>query len=337
MPPTNLYDYFKSKGQALPSVAQRQTTYGLGNDYKGTADQNTALLSKLQSGQSSAQAPTTPVTPIATPTATQAPVVPTGGNASGVADYLKSYLQTLTPTADETQTQNNLTDLEGATKQGVAGLEGRGLGIPLSIVRGQQGQLEKQGQLQQQTLQQKLANLQSQRKSAMDVSKIVLDRADAENKTASDRSYEESKLAKETAAKNSAPYTLNAGDTRYDATGNVVSQAPAKATVTKAVSTASPKGTTRSGGLTYTPQAAAEDSQALESSRGSDGHVDPTIYQNLYQAWIDNGGILKDFLSKYPPKNYVNPANTWLPKFLMPTSTAIKSSTASKGTTIDQL
>jgi hypothetical protein len=77
--------------------------------------------------------------------------------------------------------------------------------------------------------------------------------------------------------------------------------------------------TTKSGGLIYSSQDAAEDSQALEQSRGEDGYVDPTTYQDLYKAWIGGGGLLKDFISTYPPKDYVNPANTWLPKFLLPT------------------
>jgi hypothetical protein len=80
--------------------------------------------------------------------------------------------------------------------------------------------------------------------------------------------------------------------------------------------------TTKSGGLVYTGQMAKEDSAVLEASRGPDGYVDPTIYLQLYSEWIKAGGLLKDFLTMYAPKNYVNPANTWLPPFLMPTSTS---------------
>lgn len=72
----------------------------------------------------------------------------------------------------------------------------------------------------------------------------------------------------------------------------------------------------RSGALAYTRQDYAEDANALEVSRGEDGYVDPTIYLNLYQSWINAGGIINDFLSKFPPKNYVNPANNWLPPVL---------------------
>lgn len=71
-----------------------------------------------------------------------------------------------------------------------------------------------------------------------------------------------------------------------------------------------------SGNLTYTAKDNAEDSQALNASRGTDGYVDPALYQKLYDAWNAHGGLLEDFLKAYPPKNYVNPANNWLPPYL---------------------
>jgi len=48
--PTNLWEYFQGQGQTLPTVQQRRETYGLGADYTGTGEQNTALLQKLMSG-----------------------------------------------------------------------------------------------------------------------------------------------------------------------------------------------------------------------------------------------------------------------------------------------
>ena len=57
-----LYDYYTSKGQELPSLADRSTIYeqyGLGAapTYAGTAAQNTTLLQKLLTGQSAAPSP----------------------------------------------------------------------------------------------------------------------------------------------------------------------------------------------------------------------------------------------------------------------------------------
>lgn len=59
--------------------------------------------------------------------------------------------------------------------------------------------------------------------------------------------------------------------------------------------------------------------QKLNATRGEeDGHVDPYVYKEAYDGWIENGGTLKTFLSTYPPANYVNPAATNLPPYLMP-------------------
>lgn len=76
----------------------------------------------------------------------------------------------------------------------------------------------------------------------------------------------------------------------------------------------------KSGALNYSRADYAEDAMALEASRGEDGWVDPAIYLSLYEAWIANGGIITDFISKFPPKNYVNPANASLPPVLRNTS-----------------
>lgn len=293
-----LFDFFKSKGQNLPSVADRKTTYGLGNDYSGKPEQNTALLNTLQNG--GGQSATTPQT-----TQTTQPL------NTAVNDALTKYLGSLSPTQAETDTQNNLTNLEGATNQGVAGLAGRGLGTPLSLVRGQQAKLQEQGQLQQQTLQQKLANLQKSRQSAIDVSKFALDRVDSEAKTASERAYdtEKAKLAAETKA--SEPYTLNQGQQRFDSKGQVIASVAPKPTATKAPSTKS----------SVTPQVLAGGEAKLNTSRGSDGYADPTVYQQAYTDWVNNGlGTSAQFLTKFPPKNYVNPENTWLPSYLRPTT-----------------
>lgn len=58
--PTNLFEYYTSKGQKLPSVQERAKTFessGLGKavDYQGTSEQNTSLLAKLSASPSSTQ------------------------------------------------------------------------------------------------------------------------------------------------------------------------------------------------------------------------------------------------------------------------------------------
>lgn len=61
---------------------------------------------------------------------------------------------------------------------------------------------------------------------------------------------------------------------------------------------------------------------ALDSTRGPDNYVDPTAYQMLYNNWIAAGGSQANFLTKFPPAKYVNPANDWLPAFLRPKAAA---------------
>lgn len=53
----------------------------------------------------------------------------------------------------------------------------------------------------------------------------------------------------------------------------------------------------------------------LNDSRGEDTYVDPNVYKAAFDDWK---GTTKEFLLAYPPKDYVNPANKWLPKFLLP-------------------
>ncbi len=78
----------------------------------------------------------------------------------------------------------------------------------------------------------------------------------------------------------------------------------------------------RSGALTYSKGDFSDDASALETSRGSDGWVDPAVYKSLYDAWIANSGKIADFVKTFPPAQYVNPENTLLPTYLRPKSTA---------------
>lgn len=74
--------------------------------------------------------------------------------------------------------------------------------------------------------------------------------------------------------------------------------------------------TYKSGSLVIPKAKLTEGEQALETSRGEDGYVDPAVYKGLYDDWIAEGGLLKDFLTNFPPKNYVNPVNNTLPPTL---------------------
>lgn len=87
----------------------------------------------------------------------------------------------------------------------------------------------------------------------------------------------------------------------------------------------------RSGNLNYTRADYSDDASQLESSRGEDRWVDPTIYQKLYETWISppHNGKIADFVKTFPPEQYVNPANTWLPPYLMPKKSGVSNPFAS--------
>lgn len=94
-------------------------------------------------------------------------------------------------------------------------------------------------------------------------------------------------------------------------------------------------GTTyKSGKAVFTGEQLSQFSTELEKSKtlfGGDGiYVNPEVYQQAYEAWVspEVGGLAKDFLLKFPPKKYVNPANTTLPSYLRSTTTTSKSKTA---------
>jgi len=52
---SNLWSYFKQRGETLPSIEERRQRYGLGGEYSGTAAQNVALLSRLGGGTPAGQ------------------------------------------------------------------------------------------------------------------------------------------------------------------------------------------------------------------------------------------------------------------------------------------
>jgi hypothetical protein len=80
--------------------------------------------------------------------------------------------------------------------------------------------------------------------------------------------------------------------------------------------------TVSSGNLVITQADVGEGSAILESSRGSDGYVNSGTYVQMYQKWVNAGGMLADFLKTYPPENYVNPNDTSVPVALRPKAKA---------------
>lgn len=52
----------------------------------------------------------------------------------------------------------------------------------------------------------------------------------------------------------------------------------------------------------------------IGNAAGSDGYVDPNVYVQLYDAYVQENGAGSGaaFTKKYPPKQYINPQNTWI-------------------------
>lgn len=140
-------------------------------------------------------------------------------------------------------------------------------------------------------------------------------------------SYNDEKVASDALLKEkNKGFELSPGQSKYEfdpVSGGykVVASAPVKTTTVKGKGTTTPKGTVVSGKATFTPDQLSAFSSELEKSRGTDRYVDPAVYLQAYQSWTDPevGGLSKDFLLKYPPKQYVNPVNNTLPSYLRST------------------
>ncbi len=79
-------------------------------------------------------------------------------------------------------------------------------------------------------------------------------------------------------------------------------------------------------GLTISIADIGAGAQKLDSARGPDGYTDPNLYVKMSQLWTSEGGTIAGFVKQYPPKSYINPANTTVPSWA---STAPKTSSTS--------
>lgn len=117
----------------------------------------------------------TPVvdTPVNNPTITEpGPVQPSALDAlRGKVTGLSSL------SADEQRLQDELTSYQEAARLGISGLEGQGRGIPLDLIRGQQGQLAEQAGIREQTMLDRLAAASAQRQNQLLAAQTELDYA----------------------------------------------------------------------------------------------------------------------------------------------------------------
>lgn len=79
----------------------------------------------------------------------------------------------------------------------------------------------------------------------------------------------------------------------------------------------------KSGKAVFTGTQMSAMEQTLQFSKtlynGDGVYVNPEVYKQAYDAWIEAGGISKDFIANFPPDKYVNPTNDQLPTYLRST------------------
>lgn len=230
-------------------------------------------------------------------------------------DYLRAQREEETLTAEEAGIKDQM-------NQDLYGIKGQA--IPQGFLTGQGARVQDLANVgldriagQKVTLQQKLANEQARRAAALDVVKTNASRASSRFQTAQDRRFDyQSELRK-----NKRDDEKNAQENRYKTIGD---GAQLYDTVTGKIVENSKNYAPRSGGGSTSPSPTSRTNLAageakLRASKGPDGYVDPTVYQTAFNEWP---GTTAEFISKFPPKNYVNPANTWLPAVLRPTASA---------------
>jgi len=90
-------------------------------------------------------------------------------------DAFSKYIEALKPSAEVTDAQKKYLDFIQSAESGIAGLEGQGRGIPLSLVRGQQEKLGKQAEITAKRLQGDIGLAEDLQKSRIDAARAGID------------------------------------------------------------------------------------------------------------------------------------------------------------------
>ena len=245
--------------------------------------------------------------------------------------------------------QSQLDAITAGAEAAKISLIGQGRGIPTDIIGGQQAQIDREAAIKALPIAAQLAAAQSNLELAEDhlntwytilsqdaqnkyehknkINKLVFDYATAKEKRRleeiqrdEDRKYNEDEDTRKiklnmllSATSQGAPAAIRNAILSAETSEEAIAAAGRYG---KDIEKESSSGTFKSGVLSISASGIAEDQQELENTRGEDGYVDPSKYLELYNLWVANKGLTQDFLAKFPPKNYVNPANDWLPPHL---------------------
>lgn len=238
--------------------------------------------------------------------------------AEGSPEYAAAQQRLQAKQDEEAKIQADLT-------QGVTNVESQPVGM--QFITGQSAALQRQANaslqsnaVEQLPLQRQLATeaqnratKQAQNQAAIDVVEKRLGYTTRERERQQDRGYAISDKALERAYnKANAQFELSPGQTRYGSTGNVIASAPATPKTTSPIKSNKPTRFDIEQGRIRLDNSKNQGAEA-------DGiYSDPSIYLQMYRDWVANGQTQADFLKQFPPSQYVNPSNTWLPSYLMP-------------------
>ena len=318
----SVVDYLDKSGYPSDPASRTNlaSTYGVKgyNTGAGNGDLNTALLAALRGGSPTNENP--PGTGgVATPAGGPMNLNDTGTTPSQDTpdSAYKTYLASLVDSPDVTSTRSYLRNLISSDK--LAREKALNSGETMGFAGGEAARVGRNNALTIDAYTGVLKDLIDSQARTQDISKSKYEYLANKEKTAK---ADAKTLADETRLANPA-FELSPGQERYTYNSKTGSYEKTAAVAPKPLST-TPKGTTKSGTLNYTAQDKTDDSQALNASKGPDGYVDPAIYLKLANAWVANGGLIKDFLATHPPKNYVNPANNTLPVYLRSTKPTAK-------------
>jgi len=148
-----------------------------------SAPQGSELASKVASMSLAAEGPKTPSIP--TPASAGASSAVNMANLKSLAEqnlqkYQEQVLSSMSPSEQEKALAQELAQFRGDAAMGISGLEGQGRGIPLELIRGQQGKLAEQANIQEQTLLGRLSAAEQARQSQLMAAQTSLGFSEAE-------------------------------------------------------------------------------------------------------------------------------------------------------------
>jgi hypothetical protein len=293
--PTNLYEYYKAQGKPLPSVAERTplaAQHGIAN-YTGTAEQNTALLSKMQAGTAPGALP-----PGSLPPANQGAVPPGTGQAAvtttGLGDMgnLRLALKAALTEAAQTKQDSRITAMSGLLEGGASpNVINAALGLARS---GLQQKSEDIFNTVMESRTEEIKLQEAKKTSAMNMINTAIDNGVfADTPAGMLLAWEkEAGLSEGTALAWQA--RLKIEQDKSEEKGDLQLKL-LKKQIAEVNTPNVPAGEKRDSVV----------STFFESKKGTDGYISATTYQEGLKKFIANGGTQSNFYASFPQQTYL--------------------------------